>query len=95
MILDSYRNGSIPLLKGAANFTILIKNAISFPDFGPQFQRRNILETANATYLQNCIYHRYSDPFCPIFRLNDIISEAGEDFLEVGRKVRNLVMESK
>ena len=43
------------------NFTILVKNAISFPDFGPQFQRRNVLEDANATYLQNCIYHRHSD----------------------------------
>jgi P2X purinoceptor 4 len=79
-------NGTKPLLEDARNFTILVKNAISFPDFGPQFQRRNVLEDANATYLQNCIYHRHSDPFCPIFRLEDIIAEAGEDFLEVGKK---------
>jgi len=27
-------------------------------------------------YLQNCNYNRDNDPLCPIFRLEDVVSEA-------------------
>ena len=50
------------------------------------FRRRNILPRMNDAYLRSC--HRGNDPLCPIFRLGDVVREAGEKFsvmaVEVG-----------
>ncbi|KAF7665986.1 hypothetical protein LDENG_00124000 [Lucifuga dentata] len=67
------------LLAAAENFTVLIKNNIRFPAFN--FIRRNILPDMNDTYLRSC--QRKNDSLCPIFRLGDIVREAGEKFSEV------------
>ncbi|XP_072443589.1 P2X purinoceptor 4-like isoform X3 [Chiloscyllium punctatum] len=68
-----------PAILGAAeNFTVLIKNSITFPKFN--FSKRNILTNATASYLKSCIFNRNTDPFCPIFRLGDMVQEAREDF---------------
>ncbi|XP_055023994.1 P2X purinoceptor 7 [Misgurnus anguillicaudatus] len=64
------------LLASAENFTVLIKNNIRFPAFN--YIRRNIL--MNETDLKGCIYNKYTNPYCPIFRLGDIVSEAKENF---------------
>lgn len=64
------------LLASAENFTVLIKNNIRFPAFN--YIRRNIL--MNESDLRGCIYNRYTNPYCPIFRLGDIVSEAKENF---------------
>ncbi|XP_072243330.1 P2X purinoceptor 7 [Leuresthes tenuis] len=64
------------LLAAAENFTVLIKNNIRFPAFN--FIRRNILPQMNDAYLRSC--HRGNDPLCPIFRLGDVVREAGEKF---------------
>lgn len=80
-------NGKRPLLTAAENFTILIKNGIAFPKFGKEYQRRNILEDANSTYLQSCIYDPQHHQFCPVFRVGDIITQAGESFHKIGIKV--------
>ncbi|XP_061586619.1 P2X purinoceptor 7 [Cololabis saira] len=64
------------LLAAAENFTVLIKNNIRFPAFN--FIRRNILPEMTAAYLRSC--HRANDSLCPIFRLGDIVREAGEKF---------------
>ncbi|XP_038645121.1 P2X purinoceptor 4-like isoform X3 [Scyliorhinus canicula] len=42
--------------------------------------KRNILTNASTGYLKSCRFNRKSDPFCPIFRLGDMVQEAGEDF---------------
>lgn len=69
-----------PALLGAAeNFTVLIKNNIRFPAFN--FFRRNILPNMDAGYLRSC--HRGNDSMCPIFRLGDVVREAGEKFTEM------------
>jgi hypothetical protein len=34
------------------------------------------------------VYHSETDPFCPVFRLGDIVEEAGENYAEVAVKVR-------
>jgi hypothetical protein len=47
-----------------------------------------VLEITNQTYLQTCVYHSETDPFCPVFRLGDIVEEAGENYAEVAVKVR-------
>ncbi|XP_031161635.1 P2X purinoceptor 7 isoform X1 [Sander lucioperca] len=67
------------LLAAAENFTVLIKNNIRFPAFN--FIRRNILPEMNDAYLRSC--HRGKDSLCPIFRLGDVIREAGENFTEM------------
>ncbi|KAG8011749.1 P2X purinoceptor 7 [Nibea albiflora] len=67
------------LLAAAENFTVLIKNNIRFPAFN--FIRRNILPNMNDAYLRSC--QRGNDSLCPIFRLGDIVQEAGEKFSEM------------
>uniref|UniRef100_A0A672FH28 P2X purinoceptor n=1 Tax=Salarias fasciatus TaxID=181472 RepID=A0A672FH28_SALFA len=67
------------LLAAAENFTVLIKNNIRFPAFN--FTRRNILPWMNDSYLKSC--QRKTDSLCPIFRLGDIVREAGESFTEM------------
>ncbi|XP_067911092.1 P2X purinoceptor 4-like [Heterodontus francisci] len=68
-----------PAILGAAeDFTVLIKNSIAFPKF--DFTKRNILTNASAGYLKSCSFNREHDPFCPIFRLGDMVHEAGQDF---------------
>lgn len=39
------------------------------------------------TYLKSC--HRVNDSLCPIFRLGDMVREAGENFHEIGVEVRS------
>nr|CAH0108652.1 unnamed protein product [Daphnia galeata] len=72
-----------PLLEETADFTVLIKNFIEFPMFGKTFRRRNIMEDANKTYLQTCNFNQERDPFCPVFRIGDIVSFAGENFTQL------------
>ncbi|KAM9857917.1 P2X purinoceptor 7 [Aulostomus maculatus] len=67
------------LLPAAENFTVLIKNNIRFPAFN--FIRRNILPEMNDAYLRNC--QRGNDSLCPIFRLGDMVREAGEHFSQM------------
>uniref|UniRef100_UPI00398E4E4F P2X purinoceptor 4a isoform X2 n=1 Tax=Pristiophorus japonicus TaxID=55135 RepID=UPI00398E4E4F len=66
------------ILGEAENFTVLIKNSIAFPKF--HFSKRNILTNANTSYLKTCRFKQENDPFCPIFRIGDVVHEAGEDF---------------
>ncbi|XP_053135435.1 P2X purinoceptor 4 [Hemicordylus capensis] len=70
-----------PFLKDAANFTLLVKNSIWYPKFN--FTKRNILPTINKTYLMDCKYNAETDPFCPIFRLRNMVEAAGQDFQEM------------
>ncbi|XP_056297833.1 P2X purinoceptor 5-like [Pseudoliparis swirei] len=67
-----------PLLTHAENFTIYIKNFIHFPKFN--FSKSNVLETTNSSYLRTCRFEEELHPYCPIFRLGDIIRRAGYNF---------------
>ncbi|XP_063171352.1 P2X purinoceptor 4 [Candoia aspera] len=68
-------------LRDAENFTILVKNNIWYPKFN--FTKRNILPTISQTYLKNCKYNAKTDPFCPIFRLRDMVEAAAQNFQEM------------
>ncbi|XP_075034404.1 P2X purinoceptor 4-like isoform X2 [Mixophyes fleayi] len=72
------------VLKDAENFTVLIKNSISYPKFN--FSKRNLLPNITASYLRICRYNRVTHPFCPIFRLGSIVEEAGESFQSMAEK---------
>ncbi|KAI3371837.1 hypothetical protein L3Q82_006719 [Scortum barcoo] len=72
------------LLAAAENFTVLIKNSVTYPKFN--IHRRNILRHINSSYLKRCEFNRITDPDCPIFRLKQIASEAGEEFQNMAAK---------
>ncbi|XP_068576864.1 P2X purinoceptor 4b [Cebidichthys violaceus] len=72
------------LLAAAENFTVLIKNSITYPKFN--YHKRNIGSHVNSSYLKRCEFNRTTDPDCPIFRLKHIVSEAGEDFGDMAVK---------
>ncbi|XP_038618814.1 P2X purinoceptor 6 isoform X2 [Tachyglossus aculeatus] len=66
------------LLAEAENFTLFIKNTVTFAKFN--FSKSNMLEAKESTYLKGCHYDPQSSPFCPIFRVHDMVEEAGETF---------------
>ncbi|XP_061074209.1 P2X purinoceptor 5-like [Conger conger] len=79
--IERNRRPEQPLLRKAENFTVYIKNFIRFPRFG--FSKSNVLETTNDTYFKRCSYHKSREPYCPIFRLGDLVSWSGHDFQEM------------
>ncbi|TRZ02222.1 hypothetical protein DNTS_030445, partial [Danionella cerebrum] len=48
--------------------------------------KRNILRNITSTYLRNCTFNHETHPHCPVFRLGDIVSGAGEDFKNMALK---------
>ncbi|XP_058854212.1 P2X purinoceptor 1-like isoform X1 [Acipenser ruthenus] len=68
-----------PLLMAAENFTMFIKNAITFPRYG--ISRSNVVP-----FNESCIFHKDTDPLCPIFRLGDLVTMAGFDFRKIAVK---------
>ncbi|XP_066492569.1 P2X purinoceptor 1 [Tiliqua scincoides] len=73
-----------PLLLAAENFTLFIKNSITFPRF--KVTRRNLVERVTRSYLKNCTYHKIKDPLCPVFKLGDTVTESGQNFSTVAYK---------
>nr|XP_061801396.1 P2X purinoceptor 5-like [Nerophis lumbriciformis] len=75
---------TVPLLSQAENFTVYIKNFIRFPKF--DFSKSNVLDNADDSYLKRCSYDHVDHPYCPIFRLGDLIKWAGHDFQDMAAK---------
>ncbi|KAM4701310.1 P2X purinoceptor 1 [Discoglossus pictus] len=73
-----------PLLLAAENFTLFIKNSITFPNH--RVSRQNLVETVTSNYLKKCLYHKKHDPLCPVFRLGYIVEEAGLKFSDIAYK---------
>ncbi|XP_051891613.1 P2X purinoceptor 1 [Pristis pectinata] len=73
-----------PLLMAAENFTIFIKNSVTFTAFG--VSRRNLVESITKAYLQNCTYHKVHQPLCPVFRLGYIAEEIKANFSALAYK---------
>ncbi|XP_072043608.1 P2X purinoceptor 4-like isoform X2 [Amphiura filiformis] len=82
--VDQLPRKKVAVLHEAENFTVLIKNGISFPLFN--FFKRNILPTSDTTYLRGCNYHPSEDPLCPIFRLGEIAKGANVEFSDIAYK---------
>ncbi|XP_035288926.1 P2X purinoceptor 1 isoform X2 [Anguilla anguilla] len=70
-----------PRLMAAENFTLFIKNSITFPEF--EVVRSNLVEGVDKNYINTCIYNQTSDPLCPIFRLGDIVTMSGFSFAQI------------
>ncbi|XP_077916804.1 P2X purinoceptor 6 isoform X3 [Halichoerus grypus] len=67
-----------PLLFQAENFTLFIKNTVTFSKFN--FSKSNALDTWDATYFKRCRYDSRYSPFCPVFRIGDLVAAAGGVF---------------
>ncbi|KAK9961969.1 hypothetical protein ABG768_007363 [Culter alburnus] len=75
--------GPDTVVRQAENFTIYIRNFIRFSQFN--FSKSNILNK-NDSHFKTCVYDEIADPYCPIFRLGDIVSKAGHSFQEIAVK---------
>ncbi|XP_063809765.1 P2X purinoceptor 1 isoform X2 [Pseudophryne corroboree] len=73
-----------PLLRQAENFTLFIKNSISFPKH--KVNRQNLIESLTSDHLKTCLYDKDNDPFCPVFRLGYIVEQTGKKFSDIARK---------
>ncbi|KAM7050876.1 P2X purinoceptor 6 [Molossus nigricans] len=67
-----------PLLVQAENFTLFIKNTVTFSKFN--FSKSNNLQSWDNTYFQRCRYDPLSSPYCPVFRIGDLVAAAGGVF---------------
>ncbi|KAM9623007.1 P2X purinoceptor 6 [Trichechus inunguis] len=67
-----------PLLAQAENFTLFIKNTVTFSKFN--FSKSNALKTWDATYFKRCRYDPHASPYCPVFRIGDLVQAAGGVF---------------
>ncbi|XP_004605013.2 P2X purinoceptor 1 [Sorex araneus] len=72
------------LLREAENFTLFIKNSISFPRF--KVNRRNLVEEVDARYMKTCLYDKVLHPLCPVFRLGYVVQESGQNFNTLAEK---------
>ncbi|XP_044079443.1 P2X purinoceptor 1 isoform X5 [Siniperca chuatsi] len=72
-----------PLLMSAENYTLFIKNSVTFPLFG--VTRSNLVEGIDAVYINECLYDPKDSPLCPIFRLGDIVKLSGFNFTTIAK----------
>ncbi|XP_068585609.1 P2X purinoceptor 1 isoform X2 [Cebidichthys violaceus] len=72
-----------PMLMSAENYTLFIKNSVTFPIFG--VSRSNLVEGIDADYISKCLHEPKDAPLCPIFRLGDIVKLSGFNFETIAR----------
>ncbi|XP_042349703.1 P2X purinoceptor 3a [Plectropomus leopardus] len=66
------------------NFTIFIKNSIRFPLF--DVTRGNFPSSMTSEQIKSCTYHPENNPFCPIFRVGDILNYTGQSVSDLAEK---------
>ncbi|XP_053563483.1 P2X purinoceptor 1 isoform X2 [Bombina bombina] len=81
---NDYKVPKPPLLLAAENFTLFLKNSITFPRH--RVTRQNLVESVTSDYLKTCIYHKEKDPLCPVFQLGYIVEQAGQAFKDIAYK---------
>lgn len=52
--------------------------------------RTNALDTWDSTYFKHCRYDPHSSPYCPVFRIGDLVAMAGGDFEDLALLVSPL-----
>ncbi|XP_029303370.1 P2X purinoceptor 1 isoform X3 [Cottoperca gobio] len=80
---DDHKIPDPPMLMSAENYTLFIKNSVTFPLFG--VSRSNLVEDIDAAYISKCLHHPDDAPLCPIFKLGDIVKLSGFDFETIAR----------
>ncbi|KAM7374773.1 hypothetical protein PAMP_007412 [Pampus punctatissimus] len=82
-IEDDHNIPDPALLMSAENYTLFIKNSVTFPLF--EVSRSNLVEGIDAAYVSKCLYDPNTAPLCPIFRLGDIVKLSGFSFETIAR----------
>ncbi|XP_008325262.1 P2X purinoceptor 3a [Cynoglossus semilaevis] len=77
-------NVDITPMYDVENFTIFIKNSIRFPLFN--VTRGNFPSTMTSSEIKKCIYHPETNPFCPIFRVGEILNSTGQSVKSLADK---------
>nr|XP_019941491.1 PREDICTED: P2X purinoceptor 1 isoform X1 [Paralichthys olivaceus] len=80
---DDHKIPDPPLLMSAENYTLFIKNSVTFPLFG--VTRSNLVEGIDAGYISKCYHDPENAPLCPIFRLGDIVKLSGFNFETIAK----------
>lgn len=80
---DDHNIPDPPLLMSAENYTLFIKNSVTFPLFG--VSRSNLVDGVDAGYIRKCLHNPVDAPLCPIFRLGDIVNMSGFNFETIAR----------
>ncbi|KAK7922087.1 hypothetical protein WMY93_008989 [Mugilogobius chulae] len=78
---DAFKSTPMPDVR---NFTIFIKNSINFPLF--DVTRGNFPSTMTSDEIKKCTYHPEKSPFCPIFRVGDILNHTGQTVENIIKK---------
>uniref|UniRef100_A0A673Z2P2 P2X purinoceptor n=1 Tax=Salmo trutta TaxID=8032 RepID=A0A673Z2P2_SALTR len=71
------------LLMSAENYTLFIKNSVTFPAYG--VKRSNLVEGIDNQYIKSCVYDPTTSPLCPIFRLGDLVQLSGFNFATIAK----------
>ncbi|XP_016347775.1 P2X purinoceptor 3-like [Sinocyclocheilus anshuiensis] len=72
-------------MKEVENFTIFIKNSIRFPLFN--VTRGNFPSSLNQSYIQSCYYDPVDHPFCPVFKVGDILRHINQSLDSITDKI--------
>ncbi|KAK7156241.1 hypothetical protein R3I94_006351 [Phoxinus phoxinus] len=70
------------VLRQAENFTLYIRNFIRFSKFNFSKSNVKLNNSDDYLYLKSCLYDQIVHPYCPIFRLGDIVNKTGRNFQE-------------
>ncbi|XP_034546231.1 P2X purinoceptor 3a [Notolabrus celidotus] len=77
-------NVVVESMMDVVDFTIFIKNSIRFPLFN--VTRGNFPATMTSDEIKRCTYHPETNPFCPIFRVGDVLNFTGQDVKNLTQK---------
>ncbi|KAI4880573.1 hypothetical protein NFI96_002859 [Prochilodus magdalenae] len=80
-VLLTNTSGTGPRLWGPEDY--VIPQQCIFFNLSNFVPRSNVLETSSDTYLKKCLYDEVTHPYCPIFRLGDIVRRAGYDYQDM------------
>uniref|UniRef100_A0A8C2AIH4 P2X purinoceptor n=1 Tax=Cyprinus carpio TaxID=7962 RepID=A0A8C2AIH4_CYPCA len=72
------------IMREAENFTLYIRNFVRFSRFN--FSTSNVPNENRTLYLKHCSYDEHFHPYCPIFRLGDIVNKTGHKFEEMAKR---------
>ncbi|XP_051514165.1 P2X purinoceptor 3-like isoform X2 [Myxocyprinus asiaticus] len=75
---------NVSVMEGVENFTIFIKNSVRFPLFN--VTRGNFPSSINKSYITHCNHDPIHHPFCPIFKVGDILKLMNQNLSKIASK---------
>ncbi|XP_052010742.1 P2X purinoceptor 3-like [Xyrauchen texanus] len=75
---------NVSVMEGVENFTIFVKNSIRFPLFN--VTRGNFPSDLNKSYITHCNHDPILHPFCPIFKVGDLLKLMNQNLSKIASK---------